>query len=135
MNKQEQFDVMYRGVMQQGGPSVEEMTNGGRCLYRGPNDRKCAFGHLLSDELYEPEFEGKSADAVIRALSLSNKPAAIQFVNSTDMSFCRTIQRAHDRASGVESIRASDEEFLKEFDHMMRNIAHDYGLTVPELTD
>src|SRR5947209_3382215 len=37
-----------------------------QCVYRAEDGRKCAFGHLIPDEMYESEMEGKSACAVLR---------------------------------------------------------------------
>lgn len=54
---QEIFDTAYLGLAKQGFrqsvPSRKGMESPD-CLYRGKNDRKCAIGHCIPDELYEP---------------------------------------------------------------------------------
>ena len=42
-------------LLQQNAKSINRY---GRCLYRGPEGRKCAIGCLIPDEKYDPAFEG-----------------------------------------------------------------------------
>lgn len=54
MNYQETFDFVMAKLHEQGGPSVisvrDAEDDGNLCRYRGENGRKCAVGHLISDE-------------------------------------------------------------------------------------
>lgn len=46
-------------LVTQGKPSTNEE---GDCLYRGPEDLKCAVGCIIPDELYKESFENCSVD-------------------------------------------------------------------------
>jgi hypothetical protein len=56
-NKQELFEKAVNGLLAQGVPSYDSSRS---CMYRGLNGTKCAIGHLIPDELYDPGFEGTS---------------------------------------------------------------------------
>lgn len=55
-NIQTLFNKAVTAVIEQGEPSL---NTDGYCVYRGPNNHKCAVGHLISDEHYNPEMENK----------------------------------------------------------------------------
>lgn len=61
MDKQQIFDEVAYGIIQQGAPSVNAS---GSCRYRGPNGRKCAAGHLIPDDRYKDSMEGCRVHAV-----------------------------------------------------------------------
>lgn len=57
MNKltnQEVFDKVVTALRAQGCKSLDHDDN---CMYRGNNNTKCAAGHILPDELYNPKLE------------------------------------------------------------------------------
>lgn len=56
MNNQEAFDLMVNHLIAQGKPAIDE-EDGGSCLYRGPNNTKCAVGILIPDDKYTPSME------------------------------------------------------------------------------
>lgn len=86
MTKQETFDIVVKALRKQGRRSID--ISGKFCVYRGPEGRKCAVGHLIPDELYYPELECQSADSpqLIRILSKLGH----------DMEFCYELQQIHD---------------------------------------
>lgn len=53
MNNQQAFTQAIQGLIAQGRPSTRINT----CVYRGPDNRKCAIGHLIPDSLYRESFE------------------------------------------------------------------------------
>lgn len=57
MTDQELYNLVIRGLLKQGGPSVEN-DPGATCMYRGPNGCKCAAGQLIKDEFYAFSLEG-----------------------------------------------------------------------------
>lgn len=57
MDKQEIFNKAIRALHAQPQKSYDEFT--GTCFYRGPEGIKCAIGHLIPDEEYNPKFEGE----------------------------------------------------------------------------
>lgn len=54
MNNQEAFDLMVNHLITQGRPAVDDK---GQCLYRGPNNTKCAVGILIPADKYTPALE------------------------------------------------------------------------------
>jgi hypothetical protein len=90
LNKQEAFDKAVKGIILQGGPSRE----GTGCLYRGPDGKKCAIGHLIPDELYDPDMEGRGM-----SIHAFTKFAAILGWNESDIKFLSGLQETHDNAS------------------------------------
>jgi hypothetical protein len=72
MNQQEIFDRVTSHLAKQKKPSgmvgadPEDPESFG-CMYRGPDNCKCAFGVLISDEAYHPRMENVSALGIIGA--------------------------------------------------------------------
>lgn len=68
LNRQACLERATLGLVQQNDWSVDEEN--GRCLYRGPNGRKCGVGHLIPDERYNPDIELAWANSakVLRAI-------------------------------------------------------------------
>lgn len=58
MNKQEAFDKVVTHLRNQNKQAHDPV---GRCVYRGANNTKCAFGCLIEDDEYKPWMEGISA--------------------------------------------------------------------------
>ena len=87
MTPQEAFDISTRGIISQGGPSM----NGESCVYRARDGKKCAAGWLLPDSEYKPEMDGKKMTS--RAIEF--------FVKSGVLSLIDSLQLAHDEASGL----------------------------------
>lgn len=54
---QETFDIVVTNLRRQGCRSEGSSPLGKACLYRGPNDTKCAAGHLIPDDQYDPKME------------------------------------------------------------------------------
>ena len=53
MTKQETFDIIVNHLRKQRCKSAENS----KCLYRGPNNTKCAAGILIPDKDYIPQME------------------------------------------------------------------------------
>lgn len=64
MNKltnQQVFDKVVTALRLQSAKSLLYPDNGALvCAYRSPDGKKCAAGHILPDELYNPEMENKN---------------------------------------------------------------------------
>lgn len=94
-----------RAVVRQGRKSIR----GGSCRYRGPDGLKCAVGHLIKDEYYSEEMEGKSIhvpmvrDAVANSLGIP--------LESVDFGKLILIQRAHDASQ--------EDAFLSDFEQIL----------------
>jgi hypothetical protein len=68
------FETVARHLFAQGKPANGEYTrivrqdvryNATGCMYRGPDNTRCAVGVLIPDEAYRPEMEGRGAVAVL----------------------------------------------------------------------
>lgn len=102
INKQEIFDTVSKHLLAQGVKSqkieiVDGMELPASCLYRGPNNTKCAIGVLISDkyipecENNSPVFEAPVKDAL--ALSLGVPYADV----AENIEFFADLQDIHDR--------------------------------------
>lgn len=81
-------------IVTQGGPSVEPTPDsyGLTCVYRSPSGRKCAIGHLIADEFYEPCLEGKTVTMIYQVIERSLQVKLCP----EDIAFLNCLQQAHD---------------------------------------
>lgn len=115
MTRQEMFDKAARGVIAQGGLSVDPNTE--RCLYIY-GKRRCAVGHLLSSE------DARKAD-----LARSNVGSLVRagLLQADDKDFLIDLQRAHDACVTAD--------FPASFRRRMRAVARQYGLSAAVLDE
>jgi hypothetical protein len=114
---QETFDIVYNAILKQGCFSYD-LAEG--CLYRGPNGVKCAAGHLIPDDKYDPKMEGIDAHLGIVKTILVKEDYDIEFV--------RQLQVIHDtHAGGLLAVH-----FKMWKDHMI-GFAEEHNLMVPGL--
>lgn len=138
MSQQETFDTVVRAILKQGGPSTLTEA-GGVCRYRGAGGRKCAAGHLISDDGphgYRIEMEGA---AVVEETDLTDS-AGSRYVfgairaGGHETRLVRHLQGAHDRAvsdAAPEARRLGrnlDEVFLEKFRERVVGVAATFGL-------
>ena len=123
--KQETFDIVYRALKAQGGPSVDTWPDGRyrRCRYRGEGGLKCAAGHLIPDEDYRVELEDGPADGIGKG-----------YVKGPgwwghDLELVLALQEAHDYAFANAD---SDSAWLEDWEDRMRSLAEEWGLKVPD---
>lgn len=106
---QEAFDIVYKGLEAQGWKqSLKEDSDD--CCFRGRNNTKCAIGHLIPDELYEPEMERHGLDV-----------AEQDGVIHLDKSFASQMMVIHDLGRTPELMK---KKFI--------DLAEQHKLTVPE---
>lgn len=72
-SEQEVFDYICTKLLAQGRKSIVSPALKAACLYRGPDNLRCAAGHCLPDNLYKPEMEQTTWAAVVREYGLSPK--------------------------------------------------------------
>lgn len=78
----------------------KQCTNGYNCLYRGPENTKCAFGIFIPDEFYHPEFERQLATNVREMLKEAGMPIPDWMYAINDWrDFISQIQYAHDNVA------------------------------------
>lgn len=119
MTGQEMFDEVVTQLVKQGGPSYKidkEENNKRVCLYRGPNNRRCAIGWLIKDEDYKPEFETSSVLHLVE-----NNKVKLSIV---DFCFLFDLQAIHDN----EELADKDNWKYKELKERFKNFTRDYGL-------
>lgn len=104
---------------QQGERSVD---SDGNCLYRGERGLKCAVGHLIADEHYNPSLEGNNVtrECVLNALGKSGVSVVCLESVLSD------IQQAHDN---------SYEDFKNSFVGMLYFVANRQGLVEQALKE
>lgn len=87
MKRREIFDKVKAHLLEQNERSsrINDMDT---CLYRGPNGLKCAVGVLIPDDLYHPDMEQVSAEALRRSWALPWREA--------DDYFIQELQEIHD---------------------------------------
>ena len=81
---QEVFDQVKTHLLTQN----ERSGTSRLCLYRGPNDTKCAAGCLMSDEEYDKDFEDKNW---LRLTDEHN-------ITNAHFHLIRTLQELHDES-------------------------------------
>lgn len=113
MNRQEIFNQAWLGLKAQGfeRSMMERPPSGWQCAYRGADGRKCAIGHCIPDEAYDPKMEGHMAfDDIVRDT----------LGGFTDSLFLYTLQGRHD--TGITPA---------EMESGLRRFALERGLTIP----
>ena len=88
MDKQEIFDTVVTNLRLQGCKSEV----GGACMYRGPNNTKCAAGHLIPDKLYDPDMENRNFLGV-----LIKFPSTAEMFSKKDVKLICDLQWIHDK--------------------------------------
>ena len=89
------------------------LTTGGResCKYHSPDGLRCAVGCLISEEEYEPEFEGKSIEIILSNVGITlQQPKTLSLLNK--------LQGIHDDTCNVEY-----------WSNELRKLADSYKLT------
>lgn len=86
---QELYDFIVAAITKQGRPSVGDND---RCLYRGPDGLKCAYGHVHPDSMYSEHME----DLTLAELSRQGRiPPSL----TPHASLLNELQCCHDRAT------------------------------------
>lgn len=98
LSLQETFDKMAAGLLAQGDRSWAMLIDAAgpvqMCAYRGAHGHKCAAGHLIADEHYQPSLEmlGANSLAVWQALVASGVPGTDEALR-----MILEVQHMHDR--------------------------------------
>lgn len=103
---QDIFNAGYKGVVKQGGHSIDFLSS--RCIYLDTeNDRRCVFGHTIPDRLCR---EGYSSYGIMTANIAPDNWNTDLWKSYPAISLCSDIQHAHDRTAtcpgGVETFKA-----------------------------
>ena len=106
MTHQEIFDFVWTKLYEQGEQSIERCD----CRYRTTGGLKCAVGHLIPDDLYEENMEGRTVRVISEHYSLPS-----DVFNRYNEGFLNELQAAHDSAGTIN--------FLEHLASQMRDIA------------
>jgi len=127
IEKQATFDFVVGKIREQGCASVKPDSNS--CLYRGPNGTKCAAGHVIPDEKYDPCFEGCTVPVSLADWDSGNTKKLYEVLKETghDLNLLRSLQRAHDSIS-------MEYNFLAGFEKNVQHVAefHELVYTPPK---
>ena len=108
---QEIFDTAYLGLAKQG---FEPSMKGDTCMYRCADGRKCAVGHLIPDEQYDPSLETNTV-YIKRVWVAAGIPD--ELVEAVGV-----LQHAHDKALAPAKLKNN-----------LSHFAELYGLTIPQI--
>lgn len=95
-------------------------------MYRGPEGRKCAVGHLLPDELYRPSMEGMSVGYCPRVLQEALLRAGIDMRASQTKALVQQMQTIHD------DYHPSEYPFTEYLKTAMGQLAKRFNLEIPK---
>jgi hypothetical protein len=110
---QELYDFVVAAIVKQGRPSVGDND---RCLYRGPDGLKCAYGHVHPDSMYSEEMESRDI------IELSERHMIPESL-SRHTPLLNHLQLCHDGPS-----ETNDFIFIKEFCQNANAVAKKYNL-------
>lgn len=121
---QELFDIVWNALNLQGLTSMGSSETGVLlCSYRGSKGRKCAAGHLIEDDEYDPRMEAQTVRQLLNTWNFKN-------INLENAHFVQMLQNAHDtcmprnRGTSLEAWRSE-----------MHKLAEMYSLTVPPIPE
>lgn len=122
--KQELFDNALFGIRAQGYERGYNASTG-LCQYRGDNGTKCAIGHSIADDNYDPQYDsGDSGDGD----ALGAFAAALGAEPDDEMTqFMTRLQCCHDAGAPAKALPAK--ALLADvFEARMRGLAEENGL-------
>jgi hypothetical protein len=136
LTNQEDFDRVWDHFITKKNP--KSMTfNGETCAYRGVKNSRCAAGLFISDEKYDPKFEGQSISFVTHQKKsddgelifdenvnhIHRKLALVLMDVVEDIFFLQRLQNIHD------TIWSDD--FIDVMKNKLIGLAAEYNLTYP----
>lgn len=107
MNRNQMFEIAVKGLQAQGYRQAQSAT--GICMFRAPDGRKCAVGHLVSDEFLSKvrkeygipdnaKFEPTTPD-LLRAMAREG------LIANEDQKFLKDLQGIHDLARTPDQMK------------------------------
>ena len=87
---QEIFDTVVDGLRKQGHTSEDKDG----CMYRGPNDAKCAAGILIDQSEYNPNME---RGTIAQVLEMNTCPISLRERLLPHLDLIRELQLIHDK--------------------------------------
>jgi hypothetical protein len=117
LTRQEIFNVVWTGLKAQG--FQQSLNDGGsECAYRAPDGCKCAFGHLIPDELYDNKIEGSAVGIFVQRYYKNIIPKLCDWFMETfdpeDLDFIRELQKIHDYVASPEQMEKELRRYARE---------------------
>jgi hypothetical protein len=122
LTNQQTFDKVVKALRLQGKPSFDPETFS--CLYRGPDNTKCAAGHLIPNDKYRPEFEEGSVHR-----------EDIKYVIETEgynLTLVVDLQLCHDM-SATDTYHTND-SFMEKLERRLKKTAREFNLVYTDPT-
>ena len=134
LTKQQIFDNAYIGILKHGLSYTVGANGQSYCRYRSSSVRsdpcRCAIGHSIPDELYDANMEDDQVTVPDRGSYLG------QVFNPDDGHFLSEVLSVHDNLVTRITLKlVTQDDMRDEFTSTMREIAEDYGLTIPPQTE
>jgi hypothetical protein len=126
---QEAFTKAYLGLAAQGFTRSFGMGRyGSSCLYRASDGKKCAVGHLIPDELYDPEVNSIPFWSALDCAKGWKK--LFQNISKTKLA---ELQDCHDKATIYTDGSIGIEDDPEKMKTLLANFAVINGLIIPEM--
>lgn len=109
------LDKAVSGLSRQGfekSVNYDPDTTSPQCKYRGRNGLRCALGHLIPDEKYNPKWERHTPDAVPAGCGIT-AACGLDAYNYDDVQWLLDLQSCHDKASSSQDMIDRLREFAK----------------------
>jgi hypothetical protein len=91
MTDQTMFDTVVTHLLTQNSTSI---GIGGTCLYRGPDNKRCAIGCLIPDEMYTKALEYKPVRILVENPALNSEIAT--YLSQFNLDLLIRVQQVHD---------------------------------------
>ena len=118
---QDIFDLVAAHLMTQGVVSEDQS---GQCVYRSPDNLKCAIGCLIPDDAYDPKLEGREGNhpIVLRALGFNTRV-------DHRIELLLTLQQVHDD----QGRRSQPDGHVPNFKPGLIGVARDFNLSTDNI--
>lgn len=111
LTAQQAFDLALNGIR---GQQYRQSAKGLNCVYRGPGGLKCAVGHMLPDDLYDPKMDDTTTAAGMLGTEF---PATAALFQDVPPDLLSDLQFAHDAMApgGAEKYEYQMQVIAKRF--------------------
>jgi len=121
---QKLFDKAVTHLLTQMEQSIDD---DGSCVYRGPNDLKCAIGALIDDDLYNDFYWAKTLEhfnvtsRCVQAIVAKSQDLNLPDLDGEDWVILQAVQNIHDKY------------LPNEWKDKLTALAEEHNLTMPNL--
>ena len=122
LDKQAVLEATTMASVTQGGPAMR----GRQCSYRSSKGLRCAIGHLITDEHYDPLMEGVGVSDS-RVYLAFERSLGIE-LDMDDIEFLHQLQLGHDK-SAADELR---DEYWSLLSGDLMYLCNVFGLRFPE---